>query len=97
MAEALRTKAIDLFTEHGLVQQANRLKLFGHDGYPEEPDFQSIAIASGVQANAMCRTMGHLRSVLGFASVVGKTGLGTDQLKTTNWQRHGRSSKPTTR
>ena len=34
--------------------------------------------------------MGHLRSVLGFASVAVKTRL----LKKTNWQRHGPSSKP---
>ena len=48
LAEQLRQKSIDLLVEHGLLQQANRLKLSGAAGYPDEPDFLYIAMATGV-------------------------------------------------
>ena len=47
LAEQLRQKSINILKEHGLASQAERLSLSGKDGYPDEPDFLYIAMASG--------------------------------------------------
>ena len=47
LAEQLRQKAIATLREHGLSSQAERLSLSGSEGYPDEPDFLYIAMASG--------------------------------------------------
>ena len=48
LAEQLRQKAIATLREHGLSSQAERLSLSGPEGYPDEPDFLYIAMASGL-------------------------------------------------
>jgi len=48
LAKGLRCATICLLREHGRSHQADRLRLSGYDGYPDEEDFMYIAMASKV-------------------------------------------------